>query len=252
MPRTPSFRLDGKVALVTGGSRGLGLAAGVSLAQAGARVILASRTEQEVAEAASAIRSEGGDAAHLVLDVLDLDLVETTVSRAGPFDILVNNAGTNRPMPMPKVTQDDFDAIIDLNLRGAYFVAQQVVNGMIAHHRQGSIINISSQMGHVGAANRTVYCASKHAIEGLTKAMAVELGAHGIRVNSICPTFILTEMTQSFFESSEFRQAVLSKIALGRLGRVEDIMGAVIFLASEASGLITGSSIMVDGGWTAE
>ena len=248
----PSFRLDGKRALVTGGGRGIGLAAASALAQAGAHVTVAARTGTEVAAAAEAIRA-GGDAADaLVLDVTDVDAVRATISRAQPFDILVNNAGTNRPAPFIDVKIEDFDFIVGLNVRAAFFVAQAVARKMIEAKRAGSIINISSQMGHVGAARRTVYCASKHAVEGFTKAMAIELAPHRIRVNTLGPTFLETPMTRPFFENKEFRAEVISKIKLGRLGQLDDVTGAIVFLASDASAQMTGSALVIDGGWTAE
>lgn len=252
LPVTPSFRLDGRRALVTGAGRGLGLAASAALAQAGAHVTLAARTLAEIEAAADALKTGGGKANVLQLDVLDASATAEKIEAAGPFEILVNNAGTNRPKPMLDITEDDFDAVVDLNFRAAYFVDRAVVKGMIAAGVKGSIIHMSSQMGHVGSPRRTVYCGSKHAIEGLTKALAVEVGGHGIRVNSICPTFIVTEMTRPFFEDAAFRDAVMSKIKLGRLGEVEDIMGPVVFLASDASALVTGASLLVDAGWTAD
>jgi NAD(P)-dependent dehydrogenase (short-subunit alcohol dehydrogenase family) len=248
----PSFRLDGKRALVTGGGRGIGLAAASALAQAGAHVTLAARTGTEVAAAAEAIRVRGDAADALVLDVTDVDAVRATISRAQPFDILVNNAGTNRPATFIDVKIEDFDFIVGLNVRAAFFVAQAVARKMIEAKRAGSIINISSQMGHVGAARRTVYCASKHAVEGFTKAMAIELAPHRIRVNTLGPTFLETPMTRPFFENKEFRAEVISKIKLGRLGQLDDVTGAIVFLASDASALMTGSALVIDGGWTAE
>jgi len=250
LPVTPPARLDHKRALVTGGSRGLGLAAAAALAAAGAAVVLAARTAGEVEDAAAAIRAAGGDASAVAIDVSSVASVAEWIAGEPPFDVLVNNAGTNRPASFVDVTVEDFDYLFSLNVRAAYFVAQAVAKRLIAEHRPGSIINMSSQMGHVGADRRTVYCATKHAIEGLTKAMAAELGPHAIRVNSICPTYIETPMTRSYFEDEDFRRAVLAKIKLGRLGRPEDIMGAVVFLASDASALMTGSALMLDGGWT--
>jgi NAD(P)-dependent dehydrogenase (short-subunit alcohol dehydrogenase family) len=252
LPATPSFRLDGKRALVTGAGRGIGLGAAIALADAGAHVTLAARTKKEIEDAAAEIRAKGGKADALALDVTDLDAVRKSIATAAPFDILVNNAGSNRPAAFVDVKIEDFDYIMDLNVRSAFFVAQAVAKRLVEAKKPGSIINISSQMGHVGGPRRTVYCASKAAIEGLTKAMAVELGPHGIRVNALAPTFIETPMTRPFLKDEAFMQSVIDKIKLGRLGQVEDIMGAIVFLASDASSLMTGASLLVDGGWTAE
>ena len=248
----PSFRLDGKRALVTGAGRGIGLAAASALADAGAHVTLVSRTRNEIEQAADAIRARGQGADALVLDVTDLAAVQAAVAAAEPFNVLVNNAGTNRPKLLLDVTIEDFDAIMDLNVRSAYFVAQAVARRLIEAKQPGSIVNISSQMGHVGGARRTVYCASKHAMEGFTKAMAIELAPHKIRVNTVGPTFIETPLTRPFFQNEAFRKDVLAKIKLGRIGQVEDLTGAIVFLASDASSLMTGSALVVDGGWTAE
>ena len=252
LPATPSFRLDGKRALVTGAGRGIGLAAAAALAQAGAHVTLAARTKGEIEAAAAAIRARGQKAEPLVLDVTDVAAARRAVGAAAPFQILVNNAGMNRPAPLSDVTVEDFDAIFALNVRAAYFMAQAVAGRLVEAKLPGSIINISSQMGHVGAARRSVYCASKHAMEGFTKAMAVELAPHAIRVNTLGPTFVETPLTRPFFANESFRKEVLGKIKLGRLGQVEDLTGAIVFLASDASALMTGSSLVVDGGWTAE
>ena len=251
LPTAPSFRLDGRRALLTGAGRGIGFAAAAALAGAGAHVTLVARSRDELEAAAQAICEAGGLAEVLSVDVTDLSAFASAVEQAAPFDIFVNNAGTNRPRPFIDVSVDDFDAIFALNVRAAFFAAQAVVRRLIAAGRPGSIINVSSQMGHVGGRNRTVYCASKAAVEGMTKAMALELGPVGIRVNTICPTFIETEMTRPFLSAPGFREEVLGKIALGRLGTVEDLSGAILFLASDASALMTGSALMVDGGWTA-
>jgi NAD(P)-dependent dehydrogenase (short-subunit alcohol dehydrogenase family) len=248
----PSFRLDGKRALVTGGGRGIGLAAASALAQAGAHVTLAARTQAEIDAAAQAIRARGDKAEALKLDVTDLDAVGRTVAASEPFDVLINNAGTNRPKLLMDVSIEDFDVIMGLNVRAAFFMAQAVARALVEAKRPGSIINISSQMGHVGAARRTVYCASKHAMEGFTKAMAIELAPYNIRVNSLGPTFLETPMTRPFFENKAFRDEVLGKIKLGRLGQLDELTGAIIFLASDASSLMTGSALVLDGGWTAE
>jgi NAD(P)-dependent dehydrogenase (short-subunit alcohol dehydrogenase family) len=252
LPKTPSFRLDGKRALVTGAGRGIGLAAAAALAEAGAHVTLVARNKDEIEAAATEISKREGKASTAALDVTDIDAVRTFVGKAEPFDILVNNAGSNRPAPFIDVTVEDFDAIFKLNVRAAFFVAQAVVKRLVETKKPGSIIHISSQMGHVGGPRRTVYCATKAAIEGLTKAMGVELGPQGIRVNSLAPTFIETPMTRPFFADESFKRSVLDKIKLGRLGQVEDLMGAIVFLASDASALMTGASLIVDGGWTAE
>lgn len=252
LPRTPSFRLDDRRALVTGAGRGIGLAAATALAEAGAHVTLCARTEDEIQRAAASLRERDLFADVLPLDVTDLNAVSVAMERLEPFDILVNNAGGNRPKPMVEVTVDDFDVIMNLNVRSAYFIAQGVARRMIAAGRRGSIIHMSSQMGHVGSARRSLYCASKWAMEGFSRATAIELAPRGIRVNTLCPTFIETPMTKSFFEDAEFKADVLSRIKLGRLGTVEDLMGAIVFLASDASALMTGSSLVVDGGWTAD
>ena len=251
LPITPSFRLDGKCALVTGAGRGLGLAAAAALAKAGAKVALAARTTREIEAGADAISASGGNAEALPLDVNRIAEAACQIGEAGPFDILVNNAGANRPKPVGEVTEEDYDAIVDLNLKAAFFVAQAVAKGMIANGVKGSLIHMSSQMGHVGAANRTLYCASKWGLEGFSKALALDLAPHGIRSNTIAPTFIETPMTRPFFENKVFLDSVLAKIKLGRLGTESDVMGAVVFLASDASSLMTGSSLVIDGGWTA-
>ena len=257
LPRTPSFRLDGRRALVTGAGRGIGLACAAALAQAGAQVWLAARNVAEVRAAAALINADGDHAqAHaLPLDVTDTAAVGAALAKIaaehGPIDLLVNNAGSNRPKPFDAVTEDDAEALWQLNVRAPFFVARDVAKALVAARLPGSIIQMSSQMGHVGAPDRTLYCATKHALEGMTKALALELAPHGIRVNTLCPTFIDTPLTHAWLQTPAFREQVLSKIALGRVGRVEDVMGAVLFLASDASALMTGAALLLDGGWTA-
>jgi NAD(P)-dependent dehydrogenase (short-subunit alcohol dehydrogenase family) len=186
------------------------------------------------------------------MDVADVTGTADLVARHGPFDVLVNSAGVARHSPAAETSPDDFDMVSGVNIRGAYFVTQAVAKGLLAAGKPGSLINISSQMGHVGGIDRAVYCATKHAVEGFTKAMAIEWGRHGIRVNTLCPTFIRTPLTEGTFANPERLRWVEEKIKLGRTGVVEDIMGAVAFLASDASALVTGTALMVDGGWTAE
>jgi NAD(P)-dependent dehydrogenase (short-subunit alcohol dehydrogenase family) len=252
LPPSPSFRLDGKRALITGAGRGIGLAAASAISDAGADVTLIARSANEIEALAKAIRSRGGRATALPVDVTDLPAVEWMAAANEPFDILVNSAGVNHPAPFLNVTVEDYDSIMGLNVRSLFFVSQAVARRMCEYGRPGSIIQISSQMGHVGAATRSVYCGSKWAIEGMTKAMAIDLAPFGIRVNTLGPTFIETPLSTRFLKEEKFRQAVLSKIKLGRIGRVEDVTGAIVFLASDASALMTGSAIVVDGGWTAD
>jgi len=252
LPETPSFRLDGQRAVVTGAGRGIGLGSAVALARAGAHVTLLARTASEISAAAEEICASGFLADASTLDVSNILAVRDFFQRQEPFDILVNNAGTNRPKPMWEVDEDDYDAVLDLNVKAAFFVAQACARRMIESGTKGSLIHIGSQMGHVGGYGRSLYCGSKWGIEGMNKAFALDLAQHGIRSNTIAPTFIETPMTKPFFEDPKFRETVLARIKLGRLGSVEDVMGAVVFLASRASALMTGTSLVVDGGWTAD
>lgn len=252
LPRTPSLRLDGRRALVTGAGRGIGLALAAGLAEAGAFVTLVARSRDEIEAGAEAIRANGGSAEAATLDVTDLASIAGFFAERPAFQVLVNNAGTNRPKPMTDVTEADYDAVLDLNLKSAFFVAQACVRRMLAEQVQGSLIHIGSQMGHVGGPNRSLYCASKWALEGMSKAFALDLAAYGIRSNTIAPTFIMTPMTAPFFEDEAFKQSVLAKIKLGRIGTVEDLMGAALLLAGDAAAMVTGTSLVVDGGWTAE
>ena len=250
-PKLPSFRLDGKKALVTGAGRGIGMGASIALAESGANVTLVSRTEKELKDLTDHINSQGYKASYEVLDVNAEDDVSSFVDKSDPFDILINNAGTNRPAKLVDTKIDDFDYVMSLNVRSVINLTKLVVRKMLNSNLKGSIINVSSQMGHVGGPNRTTYCSSKFAIEGFTKSLAIELGPEGIRVNAICPTFIQTPMTEPFLKDEEFKKTTIGMIPIGRLGEVTDLMGPFVFLASDASSLMTGSSILVDGGWTA-
>jgi NAD(P)-dependent dehydrogenase (short-subunit alcohol dehydrogenase family) len=252
LPKTPSLRLDGLRALVTGASSGIGLGCAVALAEAGADVVLASRNIKALSEAAKAIIMKGFSAETLQLDISDLVSIDNVLKEQKPFDVLVNSAGLGRHTPSLETSAEDFDAVMDVNLKGAYFLTQSIAKALIKAKKPGSLINISSQMGHVGGVDRAVYAASKHAVEGFTKAMAIEWGRHQIRVNTICPTFIRTPLTQSTFDNPDRKKWIEDKIKLGRVGEVEDVMGAVVFLASDASSMITGSALMIDGGWTAD
>jgi NAD(P)-dependent dehydrogenase (short-subunit alcohol dehydrogenase family) len=275
LPQTPSFRLDGRRALVTGGSKGLGLAAAAALVQAGAGVTLVARNTTELIAAQAILTLDRGinypkipagnqiqdhaEVRHASLDVTDSKAVShwmaQDIAAHGPFDILVNNAGMNRPSTLVEMQDADLDAVIDLNIKAAFYVAREMARGLLAANngkgKPGSIINMSSQMGHVGGPRRTLYCATKHAIEGMTKALAWELGRHQIRVNTLCPTYIETPMTAPMLADPAFREFAENGTALGRVGRIEEVMGAVVFLASDASTLVTGSALMLDGGWTA-
>lgn len=252
LPSTPSFRLDGKRALVAGASSGIGLACAAALAEAGASVTLAARRRGALEDCAAAFAEKGWSAEIMPLDIGDLEGTRAAVAAADPFDILLNAAGTARHAPALNTTSEDFDAVMGVNVRGTYFLTQAVAQGLMDAGKPGSLITISSQMGHVGGQERALYCASKHAVEGMTKAMAIEWGPSKIRINTICPTFILTDLTRPTFDDPAKRAWIEEKIKLGRAGEVEDIMGAAVYLASDASALVTGTAMLIDGGWTAD
>jgi len=246
-----AFRLDGKIALVTGAGRGIGRACAIALAAAGAELVVVSRTRSELDEVAGEIKSRGGKARPLVLDVTDSNALRDVITGLGRLDILVNNAGINRPQPFLEVDEPTLDLLLGLNVRAAFLVAQTAARLMVAQGA-GVIVNVSSQMGHVGSErDRTVYVMTKHALEGLTKAMAVELAPRGVRVVSIAPTFVETPLSKPFLDDPDTRKWILDRIPLGRVGTVEDVALAVVFLASPAAALVAGSSLLVDGGWTA-
>ncbi|WHA44042.1 SDR family NAD(P)-dependent oxidoreductase [Agrobacterium larrymoorei] len=251
LPVTPSFRLDGKRALIAGASSGIGLAAAVALADARAEVTLAARSSDKLEPLARTLRERGSIVETVCLDVCDPAAIDHVVHNRAAFEILVNSAGVARHGPAIETEVSDFDHVVGTNLRGAYFLTRAIAKTLIAANKPGSLINISSQMGHVGGIDRAVYSATKHAVEGFTKSMAIEWGKHRIRVNTICPTFIRTPLAEQTLADPERRRWISEKIKLGRLGEVEDIMGAVVFLASDASAMITGSALMIDGGWTA-
>ena len=249
LPRTPSLSVKGKRALVTGASSGIGQACAVALAEAGATVVCAARGADRLNETVDAMKAEGWDAQALILDQADLGALKSTMST--PFDIVINSAGFARHKPALETLPIDFDAVMDVNLRSAYFLSVYAAQAMKAANICGSIIHISSQMGHVGGIDRTVYCTSKHALEGMVKSMAIEWGELGIRINTICPTFIRTPLTAATLDDPERAAWIKGKIKLGRVGEVEDIMGAALYLASDASAMVTGTHLLVDGGWTA-
>jgi NAD(P)-dependent dehydrogenase (short-subunit alcohol dehydrogenase family) len=252
VPRTPSLRLDGKRALVTGGSSGIGFAAAAALAAAGAGVTLVARRPDRLQEAVAALRAAGGSVDGVARDVTDVAAMRALVAAApAPFDVLVNSAGAARHAPFLEVAEADYHAVMAVNVAAPLFVSQAVAARLVAAGRPGAIIHVSSQMGHVGGPQRTVYAASKFALEGLSKAMAIDLAPHGIRVNTLAPTFIETELSARNLADPAFREWVLGKIKLGRLGRLEDVMGPIVLLASDAGALMTGTSLRVDGGWTA-
>jgi NAD(P)-dependent dehydrogenase (short-subunit alcohol dehydrogenase family) len=247
----PSFDLSGRVALVTGAGRGIGEGCALGLAEAGADLVLVSRSARELQAVAERVEASGRRAVVAPCDVTSAEDVRALAEEAGRVDVLVNGAGTNIPEPFLDVSEQSFDALVAVNLKGTFLVSQALARSM-AMRGDGSIVNISSQMGHVGGPNRTVYCASKHGVEGLTKAMALDLAPRGVRVNAVAPTYIETPMTSGFLADPEFRADTISRIPLGRVGSVDDVVGAVVYLASPAASLVTGASLLVDGGYTAQ
>lgn len=252
LPATPSFTLRGKRALVTGATSGIGLGAATALARAGAHVICVARRAGPLAELVEAMEREHLSCEKLTLDITDVETTRERLDAMDAVDIVVNSAGMARHGPALETTPEDFDAVMHVNLRAAYFLSTAAARRMIDSGRRGSIVHVSSQMGHVGGIDRGVYCASKHALEGMVKSMAIEWGPHGVRINTLCPTFIRTPLGEQTLADPARRAWIEDKIKLGRVGEVEDIMGAVVYLCSEASSLVTGTSLLVDGGWTAD
>jgi len=252
LPKTPSMRLDGQRALVTGGSSGIGLGCAVALAEAGAHVVCAARGADRLTEAVAAMHSAGLSAEALVFDQADVTAMTGALQGQAAFNIVVNSAGLARHTPALDTTPEDYDTVMGINLRGAYFLSVGAAQGMKAAGKRGSIIHIGSQMGHVGGIDRAVYCATKHGLEGMVKAMAIEWGPLGIRINTICPTFIRTPLGAQTLDNPERRAWIEDKIKLGRVGEIEDVMGAVVYLASDAAALVTGTAMLIDGGWTAD
>jgi NAD(P)-dependent dehydrogenase (short-subunit alcohol dehydrogenase family) len=250
----PSFRLDGKTALITGAGGGIGAGVALAFSGAGADLILVGRTQSNLDEVADTIRRCGGNVQTIVCDVTDSAAIRTVIGNIPVLDILVNNAGTNFPEPMLDVSDEHLDAMLNLNVKACFVTAQAAVKKMLANTGRdiGVIINVSSQMGHVGSPDRTVYCMTKHAIEGLTKAMAVELAGRGIRVNTLCPTFVDTPLVRKIIDTPEKEAFLVSKIPMGHMAKMEDVVGAALYLAGPSARMVTGTSLKVDGGWTAQ
>ena len=250
--KTPSFRLDGKVAVVTGAGRGIGKGCAMGLAQAGAHTVCVSRTQSDLDDVKSEIEGLGGSAETLICDMTSTEQIREKIGGLSRIDVLVNNAGTNIPQPFLEISEENVDKVIAINSKAVFMAAQVAAQKMVDQGDGGSIINMSSQMGHVGGPIRTVYCMTKHGVEGLTKAMACDLAQYKIRANTIAPTFVNTPMAMEFFKNEEFKQSVLDQILFDRIADIEDIMGACVYLASPASAMVTGTSLVVDGGWTAK
>jgi NAD(P)-dependent dehydrogenase (short-subunit alcohol dehydrogenase family) len=245
------FSLSKKRALVTGASRGIGHALALGLAKFGAEVFCVARGIKGLQELQKEAQQNSLKIEIEALDITDLEKTKQFIKEQEPFSILVNNAGTNRPQPVVETSEENYDFMMNVNTKAAFFLAKEVAKKLLAAKKGGSIINISSQMGHISAPNRAAYSASNHAIEGFTKAMAWEWGKNAIRVNTVCPTFVETSLTKPMMQDKNFLDSIIKNIALGRIGQPEEIIGPVVFLASDAASLVTGSALMVDGGWTA-
>ena len=251
-----SLKLNNKTALVTGAGKGIGKACAIALAEAGADLILVSRTQKDLSGVQKKIKQLKRKCTSIICNVSNYDEVKKLFSQINKLDVLVNNAGTNIPEYFTKIKKKDMDYVVDLNLKAAFHVAQLSARIMLKSKNSkkngGPIINMSSQLGHVGAPNRSVYSMTKFGIEGLTKSMAIDLARNNIRVNTVCPTYVETPLVKRFFKDKKFKKDMLDNIPLGRFATVSDVATAVVFLASSASSMMTGSSLMVDGGWTAK
>ena len=245
-----------KIALVTGAGKGIGKACAIALAEAGAHVIILSRTEKDLIEVQKIIKKQKRECTYFVCDVTNIDEIKKIFNKISKLDILVNNAGTNRPEYFTKIKRKDMSEVVDLNIKASFDIAQLSTNVMLKSKNRkkigGSIINLSSQLGKVGAPLRSVYNMTKFGVEGLTKGMAIDLAKHNIRVNSICPTFVETPMVKKFFKNKDFKKSVIKNIPLGKVATESDIATAVVYLASDASSMMTDSSLVIDGGWTAK
>ena len=247
------INLKNKYALVTGAGKGLGRACSIALAEAGATVIGLSRTQSDLNKLQKDIKKVKGKLIKVNCDVMNFENLNEKLKKIRKIDILVNNAGTNIPEPFEKIKQKSMNYLIDLNLKAAFNVAQIVVKKMLKNRkRSGSIINMSSQLGHVGMSGRNIYNMTKFGIEGLTKGMGVELASKNIRVNTVAPTFVETPMVKKFFKNKNFKKLALGNIPMGKAAKESDVATAVCFLASDAAAMITGTSIIIDGGWTAK
>ena len=249
-------QVKNKTALVTGAGKGIGKACAIALAEAGANLIILSRTKSDLDKVEKQITKLKRKCKSYICDVSNYDDVKSVFNKISSLDILVNNAGTNRPDHFTKIKKEDMDYVVDLNMKAAFHVAQMAAKVMLKSKNRkskgGSIINMSSQLGKVGAPNRSIYNMTKFGLEGLTRGMALDLAKNNIRVNTICPTFVETPMVKKFFKDKKFKKAMMNNIPLGRLGTDSDIATAAVYLASNASSMITGSSLVIDGGWTAK
>ena len=250
------FKVTNKTALVTGAGKGIGKASAIALAEAGANLIILSRTKSDLDNVEKQIRKLKRKCKSYICDVSNYEDVKSVFNKVSSLDILVNNAGANRPDHFTKIKKEDMDYVVDLNMKAAFHVAQMAAKVMLKSKNRkskgGSIINMSSQLGKVGAPNRSIYNMTKFGLEGLTRGMALDLAKKNIRVNTVCPTFVETPMVKKFFEDKKFKKTMMNNIPLGRFATVSDVATVVVFLSSDASSMITGSSILVDGGWTAK